>query len=64
MLAPRSNHSPVEPLAIALFALAEQLEQAYPGLAERHGWARLEDVRAFTTALMQASEATKPDGLQ
>jgi hypothetical protein len=53
----------LEPIATALFALLNQLETASPGLAERHGWARIEDVSAFTTALMRAGQAEKPEGL-
>ena len=63
-LIPHSNLAAVEPLAFALFALAHQLEEAYPGLAEQHGWARLADVARLAEALAAASEATKPDGLQ
>lgn len=63
-LAPQLNYMPVEPLAIALFALANELEKAYPGLAEQHGWVRVADAAALASALTAASGVTRPEGLQ
>lgn len=63
-LAPQLNYMPVEPLAIALFALADELDKAYPGLAQQHGWVRLDDAATLAQTLTDAIQATKPDGLQ
>lgn len=53
----------VEAVAVAVFALLDQLDQADSSLAGRFGWAKLADVEAFTTALANAAQATAPDGL-
>lgn len=63
-LAPQLKHMPVEPLAIALFALATELEAAYPGIASQYGWVQLGDIETLATALNDANQATKPEGLQ
>ena len=52
-----------EALAIAIFSLADQIHARHPGLAEKYGWARIEEVQLFTRTLLGASQATKPDGL-
>lgn len=46
-----------------LFALADQLEAAHPGTAEKYGWARISDLKDFSAAIDNASQATKPSGL-
>lgn len=52
-----------EAFAIAVFALANQIHARHPGLAEKHGWARIADVQLFTSTVLGASQATRPDGL-
>ncbi len=53
----------LDALALALFALATQLEQEHPGIAEKYGWARIDDLQALARMLSGAREATAPDGL-
>lgn len=57
------NMKDLDAFAIALFALATQLEREYPGTAGKYGWARIDDLRAFAKLLGDAYQATPPDGL-
>jgi hypothetical protein len=57
-------HIDSEGLAVGLFSLAARLEVEHPGIAERYGWAKISDLQAFSSAIGNASQATKPSGLQ
>lgn len=53
-----------EGVAIALFALAERLEDARPGLCAQQGWVKLAELQGVAEAVASATQATAPDGLR
>ena len=59
-----TKHLDADAMALSLTGALSQLEHEHPGIAEKYGWARLDDVHTFTSAVIQATQATTPDGLQ
>jgi hypothetical protein len=52
-----------ERLVSALTGLLASLDKVEPGIAARHGWAKIEDLRDFGNAIGDASKASKPNGM-